>query len=288
VSQKVLDYDLFNIIDAAMKHDYVHYDQNQIIKYLVGNLTREVNWLPAEKHHLSNYVRKLIRGADVKNKNGSLKYNLDYPSTHMFFKQLANSALTITYVCTKLLYLANAFLQLYLMNVFLSNKHSTYYGGQVLATIWRGEADLGGASDSKIFPRITICDVKTKELGTDHLHTVQCVLSFNLFNERIYAFLWFWIFCVVVPFTLFDLLSWINRVILFGSYFRFKFLLNHIRILNPNLSERDKFLIKLFSEYYLGNNGIFCLRLIEHNSNSIVVAELVDSMWKKFKVDQDQ
>lgn len=132
-----------------------------------------------------------------------------------------------------------------------------------------------------------VCDVKTKELGTDHLYTVECVLSFNLFNERIYAFLWFWIFIVVIPFTLLDLFAWLKRIVFFGSYFRFKFLLGHIRATNPNLTEKDKFLVKLFSEYYMGNNGVFILRLIEHNSNALVTSELINHMWTKFKVEQD-
>lgn len=134
-----------------------------------------------------------------------------------------------------------------------------------------------------------VCDVKTTELGTQHLYTVQCVLSFNLFNERIYAFLWFWIFMVIVPFTLIDLANWLKRTLFLGSYYRFKFMLDHVRAYGPSnqpLTEKEKFMVKVFSEYYLGNNGVFVLRMIEHNSNSLVVDELVQHMWNKFKVEQ--
>lgn len=275
------------MVDAAMKHEFVTYDQRQIIKYLSASITSEHNWLPAEKYELSNYVRKLIRGQE-KTAIAQSKYNLEFPSTHMILKKIANSTLTISYIAVKLLYLANAFLQLALMDSFLSNKSSRFYGSQILGTILRGEADLGGASDSKIFPRITICDVKTTEMGTDHLYTVQCVLSFNLFNERIYAFLWFWIFLVIVPFTIIDLVNWLKRLLFFGSYYRFRFMLDHIRVLNQDLTQKDKFMIKIFSEYYMGNNGVFILRLLEHNSNSLVVSELINQMWNKFKVEQEQ
>lgn len=283
LSHKILDYDLFNMVEAAMKHDYAAYDQHNIIRYLSANLTSEHNWLPAEKYELSNYVKKLIRGKG----EGSKKYNVDFPSTQMFLKRLVNSSLTIAYVSVKLMYLANALIQLYLMNELLTDNTSNYYGTQILNTFIRGEADLANATDSRVFPRITICDVHTKELGTDHTYTVQCVLSFNLFNERIYSFLWFWIACVVVPFTVIDLLAWLNRFVLFGSYFRFKYVLNHLRVFNAQLQDKDKFLVQLFSEYYMGNNGVFILRLIEHNSNSIVVAELLNNMWQKFKIEQE-
>lgn len=167
-------------------------------------------------------------------------------------------------------------------------KKSLFYGKQIFESILNGEGDLINHTDSKIFPRITICDVPTREIGSDHVYTVQCVLSYNLFNERIYVFLWLWIFFVVIPFTLIDLFAWLKRVFIFGSSFRYRFIKERINVFGKVKSGRDKLLVKLFTEYYLGNDGVFVLRLIENNSNAIVVSDLIKKMWNQFKIEQDQ
>ena len=148
------------MVDAAMKHHIYTGKDLQIIRYLSSNITNEHSWLPTEKHELSNYVRKLIRGSAANTradgKEHTNKYNMEFPSIHMIIKKIANSTLVIAYIGVKLLYLANALFQLFLMNIFLSNQKYSYYGWQVLKTIWSGQADLGGSSDSHIFPRITV------------------------------------------------------------------------------------------------------------------------------------
>jgi innexin len=140
--------------------------------------------------------------------------------------------------------------------------------------------------DSKIFPKLTICDVKTKGLDQDHIYSVQCVLPFNIFNERMYAFLWLWIFIIIISFTLIDLISWINRAFLFGTFYRFNFIKKRLRIFN-NVKNNDK-LIKLFTKYYIGIDGVFILRLLEYNSSVTLVYDLINKMWLDFLIDINQ
>ena len=207
--------------------------------------------------------------------------------------------LTLTYVLIKFVYLGVALLQIHLMNIFLSSRSNTFYGFQVVQSILNGTADLGpDLSDSKVFPRVTVCDVRTRELAADHTYTVQCVLSFNLFNERIYAFLWFWIFVIVVPFTCVDLCSWMVRLFVRGSRYRVAFIKSRIRIYagrdrqnltsNSLTSKRERKLVRIFTEDYLGADGVFVLRLLEHNSNAAIVSELIYQMWSQFRIEQKE
>jgi innexin len=181
-------------------------------------------------------------------------------------------SVTITYIFVKILYLSGALLQVYLMNFFLSSRKHSFYGYEIVERIVSGEADLGFRNDSKIFPRVTICDVKTREFGMDHTYSLQCVLSANLLNERIYAFLWFWICCVLVPFCVIDIVAWILRITLRGPTWRYKFIKHRLPpSVISGLTKEQKLQIKVFADYYIGCDGIFILRLLEHNSNAAVI-----------------
>ena len=285
ITQKLLDYDLFNIVDAAVKYDSYSFDQNKVLKFLSANITDNYeNCLPIERFKMAAKVQEKVLELDENDEAAFI--HLDMSLWKTIKHKTKTSLLFFTYVMMKFFYLTVAVLQIILMNIFLSNEKHQFYGGQILANILSGEADLGENSDSRIFPRISVCDVKTRDLTTEHTYTVQCVLSFNLFNERIYAFLWFWISFVVIPFVCADLAAWIVRFFLRGPTYRYRFVKNRLKIYEKLSGKKEKCLIKLFAEYYLGADAVFCLRLIEHNSNAAIVAQLIQKMWLQFKVEQ--
>lgn len=285
VSNKMLDYDLFNVIHAAIKYESVGTDRENIIKYLTANLMKNHDWMQKDHEHIRSKVKQIIKELNLNSKKKGYQMVIDSFNPRFIARKFSKSLLTLSYIIIKLVYFLNALMQIFLMNKFLSQNENFFYGLDIFNSIMKGEGDMTSISDSKVFPRVTVCDVHTRELGSDHLYTVQCVLSFNLFNERIYALLWFWAFIVVIPFTLMDLLTWIKRVVIFGTSYRYNFILSRVKITGKGLTNKDKILIKLFTEYYVGNDGVFVLRLIEHNSNAIVVSNLVSKMWEQFKYD---
>jgi len=55
-----------------------------------------------------------------------------------------------------------------------------------------------------------MCDFKLRRLGSIQRYSVQCVLPVNLFNEKIFLFLWFWIIFIALV-TLISMLVWTVR-----------------------------------------------------------------------------
>ena len=51
-------------------------------------------------------------------------------------------------------------------------------------------------------------------MGAVHRYSIQCVLPINLFNEKIYLFLWFWMVLVAII-TCISTLSWFLRIVVY-------------------------------------------------------------------------
>lgn len=95
------------------------------------------------------------------------------------------SYVSTLYLGIKLLYLCNVFGQFVLLNSFIGRGYNLW-GWTALQSLWTG----AGWSDSPVFPRVSLCDFRVRRLANMHRYTVQCVLMINMFNEKIYLFIW--------------------------------------------------------------------------------------------------
>ena len=183
--------------------------------------------------------------------------------------------LTLTYLVCKVIFIANVVLQLFALNVFLGQQFSIY-GFDVLGAMMAGH----DWTQSERFPRVTMCDFMVRRLGNVHRYTVQCVLPINLFNEKIYLFVWFWM-VMVAAVTCFSLVRWTLRAMFVRD--RRLFVKKHL-LLSGKYDDEIKKDFARFVDEYLQQDGVFVLRLLGHNTNTATLAEFVSSLWDSYHV----
>jgi hypothetical protein len=201
--------------------------------------------------------------------------------------------LLVLFIFVKVLYTINSVSQLFLLNQFLGNDY-LLLGFEILHKLWIGD----DWSQLKRFPRVTLCDFRVREVGVVHRYTVQCVLQINLFNEKIFIFIWYWL-CLVSLFNFFDLLSWSYKLVINSRerYMYVKkrmlkpnkdvsaFMLRHDDKLADNLVRSNKFNKKVFQKFvnnYLREDGVLALRLLSRNAHDLIVSEVVTKLYELY------
>lgn len=181
-------------------------------------------------------------------------------------RRIAPSYLTSVYLITKLLFIANGFFQFTLLSLYLGSN-----GLQQLISLsgehpWR---------ESGFFPRETLCDFKVRDMGNQHKRTIQCVLMANMFNEKIFIALWWWIL-ILITFTICNFIYWI--FVVFSNLSKTQFLRGLLQ-LGRHEKKLDEYSLQSFMNY-LGSDGILVFRLMTQNAgdivSSIIAARLFD------------
>ncbi|XP_050418388.1 innexin unc-9 isoform X2 [Patella vulgata] len=183
--------------------------------------------------------------------------------------------LVAVYLLMKVLYISNAVGQLFMLNAFLGTEYNVY-GFQILEDLIEGT----DWTASHRFPRVTLCDFDIRQLANVQRHTVQCVLPINLFNEKIYIFMWFW-FVFAAVMTCYSFVVWLWHMVFPTS--RMQYVKKFLKIMDRLGSGPDKKLASRFALEYLRHDGVFTLRLIGKNSSDIVVAEIISGLWDIYR-----
>lgn len=160
--------------------------------------------------------------------------------------------------------------------------HYLYYGVYIARNLAAG---LDINHGSKIFPRVTMCDFDIRQMANEHKYTIECALPINLFNEKIFVFLWFWLVSMALL-NICSLFAWISSLFAMNrtAYVK-KYLYISERMRRTPL---DKKHLKCFTELYLRQDGVFAIRILSKNTNDVVVAEIVCKLWDHFRLHHGQ
>lgn len=188
------------------------------------------------------------------------------------------------YLVIKILYIINVITQFLLLSLFMGQNFLSF-GIRVIQDIFTGNSFW----ESPRFPRVTMCNFTIRTLGeNNHNHVVECTLPINLFNEKIFIFIWFWLFFVVLT-SLYTLITWtvsyfyISRVSFIKRYLKV-----NSRLCKEHHSSASSLAVdaKTFDAFifdYLRLDGVFLLRLVKKNTNDMVVGDFVCALWDNFK-----
>nr|QQY02540.1 innexin 8 [Cryptocotyle lingua] len=192
----------------------------------------------------------------------------------LWFGKRYGNYLICLYLITKSLYILNVVGQFFFMNRILGTNY-TFYGIDLLRDLAEGIV----WQESGNFPRITLCDFEVRKLANVHRHTVQCVLPINMFNEKIFIFLWFW-FILVAAVNTSSFLYWSYKSSFHGN--RVHFIRKFLK-LRDALEPGDKKRTYAFVDSYLRQDGVFILRLVALNAGELVASEVVEKLWALYK-----
>jgi hypothetical protein len=184
--------------------------------------------------------------------------------------------LTAIYFGMKLSILSSITIQLLLLQFFIK-ADNPFWGFGLFSDLYYGR-------DWRVngyFPRVTFCDLKTRDLGQQRPHTIQCVLMLNMFIEKIYLFLWAW-FLVTFVITLINVFYWALRVFSRGS----KLSMINDALVQSGINKPDSREIEIFIRHELRYDGVVLMRLIDSNFGYINMSNVCRQLWESFQKTQ--
>ncbi len=226
------------------------------MQYISDSLQRYEEYVNPRKHKKSSLIHRMNQ------------------QCRLFCQARTGASLGCFYFFIKLLYIINLILQIMFLQYFLSYYDINYlqYGLNVLGTLFSGFS----LPESKLFPRITLCDFQIRELGERHYYTVECILVINIFIEKMYFLLWIW-FGILLVVTLIDAIRLIYR--LFLRHSRNVFIIENLDLIIRTHTAKEK-QFRYFLRYFPIDN-VLTLRIISANSNSLIVAEILDELFQR-------
>ncbi|CAJ0575381.1 unnamed protein product, partial [Mesorhabditis spiculigera] len=175
------------------------------------------------------------------------------------------------YFFCKTLMLINVVGQLVFLNHWLGTKY-TFWGFGILWDMINGRH----WQESGHFPRVTYCDVTVRELGNVNNWTLQCVLMVNMFNEKIFIFLWFY-FCFLAAVTLINWIAWAGRCFFNKPE---DFIGELVSTSDRRYSDPE---VRDFFQKVLKKDGVLLIHMIDENGGRLFSSEVVKALWSLWR-----
>ncbi|XP_067655417.1 innexin-19-like [Haliotis asinina] len=183
--------------------------------------------------------------------------------------------LALLYLFVKLLSCVNLIAQF----LFL-----TIYFRQHLAI--RGASSAGFNMDSIIKPLLAehvYCDISVRKMANMERFTVQCTLPITEIYEKMFTFLWYWVFLLAVI-TILNLVLWAG--FLFLPFFRDGRIAAHVNAAKG--SRPDEHSVTQFISSFLGIDGVLILSMISQNSSELAAAKLTQHLYQVFQENEER
>ena len=210
----------------------------------------------------------------------------------------------------KVLFIVVLIVQLLLMNFFVASS-SPLWGLDILMGLFNGR----DWRQTGLFPRVSFCDLSTRDVGQPRHHTVQCVLMMNMvgggectmtldrsdgvrrlqFAEKIYVFLWLWTYALLAVMCV-NIVTWIYRTASMASKMRLVRdalrvcatvlpnilhapALNALQLHRVRPSDSE---IRAFILNFLKSDGVLVLRLIQSNAGYVHMADILYELYTNY------
>ena len=263
------------IMDAAINGQRTSYAdiREKTTRYMVNQLSRYLNSRQDRRRNT----------CCLKVKHAFARYCC------LVYGKFYGNYLTVCYLICKILYVVNVIGQLYLLDVFFDT--ALPFGLDVLSRFFSDKDPNLYHDDQKFywmmserFPRVTLCDFQIRRQTELHRYIVQCVLSVNLFNEKIFLFVWFWL-VILVFITVIGFFKWCwNLMFWQGQVNYIKRQLRSMGIVGHD-SKRQSEEVNKFAKDFLRRDGVFMIRLISNNVGYMVSSEVLEGLWDSFSPD---
>ncbi|XP_046561339.1 innexin unc-9-like [Haliotis rubra] len=183
-------------------------------------------------------------------------------------------SLALLYLLMKLLSCANLIAQMMFLTIYFRQNLAIRIG-----------SSAGFDMDSIIKPVLVkdvFCYFQTQMMQSIQRHAVQCTLPITEIYEKMFTFLWYWVFLLAVI-TILNLVLWAG--FLFLPFLRDGRIAAHVNAAKG--SRPGEHSITRFISSFLGIDGVLVLSMMSRNSSELVAADLTQHLHQLFQEEEE-